>query len=384
MRLLYISPSVMPSRSANAVHVAHQCEAFARLGIRVTLIVKRGLPNKNETYKTIRQTYGVMFKQVRIVSFFNRITLAENLQICMLGLIYRLTHPRLDVIVSRNLYASFCLALLSHRPLVFETHQLEYGFRGYLQRIAMTRPWVRTVVISQVMLELLTQHHGRAPSRVIVLHDAAPEGIRPLPPEEKHPAFRHLFSGFDPAGYRAVCGYFGHLYPGRGIEIIEQLACRHPDVGFAVIGGNDSVIARYRDTRKSPNLHFLGHVPHLTAQTAMAACDALLMPYQQKVSIGVRDHDTARWMSPMKMFEYMASGVPLISSDLSPLREVLVDGDNALLVPATDVDAWSQALIRLINDPAFAARIGSSAHACYAARHTWTQRAQAMLEAVTG
>ena len=74
------------------------------------------------------------------------------------------------------------------------------------------------------------------------------------------------------------------------------------------------------------------------------------MPYQAKVSIGVKGHDTGRWMSPMKMFEYMAAGVPVISSDLAVLREILINEKNALLVsppiPLNGAKHWIFSLMK--------------------------------------
>jgi glycosyltransferase involved in cell wall biosynthesis len=109
--------------------------------------------------------------------------------------------------------------------------------------------------------------------------------------------------------------------------------------------------------------------------------DVLLMPYQENVSIGVAGHDTARWMSPMKMFEYLGAGVPIISSDLPVLREVLNDGYNSLLAPASDARAWISALARLEADPGLAAHIAATAHAQYEQQHTWTRRAEQIVAA---
>lgn len=111
----------------------------------------------------------------------------------------------------------------------------------------------------------------------------------------------------------------------------------------------------------------------------MAAADVLLMPYQTRVSIGVGEHDTAQWMSPMKMFEYLASGVPIISSDLPVLREVLEHGRNALLVAPDRPDLWVAALDRLVADPELARRLGEAGHTDYLARHTWDNRASQLL-----
>lgn len=109
--------------------------------------------------------------------------------------------------------------------------------------------------------------------------------------------------------------------------------------------------------------------------------DVLLMPYQKSVSIGVAGQDTAQWMSPMKMFEYMAGGVPLVSSDLPVLREVLEEGRNALLVAPGDPQAWVAAVDRLAFDPGFAAYLGANAHADYQQHYTWVARARLLLEA---
>ena len=109
--------------------------------------------------------------------------------------------------------------------------------------------------------------------------------------------------------------------------------------------------------------------------------DVLLMPYQESVSIGVAGHDTARWMSPMKMFEYLGAGVPIISSDLPVLREVLLDGENSLLARPSDIDSWLAALDRVEDNPELAVRIGSNAHDQYERQHTWTCRAEKIIEA---
>ena len=107
--------------------------------------------------------------------------------------------------------------------------------------------------------------------------------------------------------------------------------------------------------------------------------DILLMPYQEKVSIGVKGHDTAQWMSPMKMFEYMATGLPIISSDLPSLREVLQNKKNALLVSPSDPRAWCDALDCLSLDSELACRIGKKAYQDYKDKYTWGARARKII-----
>ena len=97
----------------------------------------------------------------------------------------------------------------------------------------------------------------------------------------------------------------------------------------------------------------------------MRMVDILLMPYQSKVSIGVKGHDTSRWMSPMKMFEYLASGVPLISSNLPVLKEVLKHKVNSLLVNPSNTSEWLEAINSLEKDQKLANDISRNAHKIY-------------------
>jgi glycosyltransferase involved in cell wall biosynthesis len=103
------------------------------------------------------------------------------------------------------------------------------------------------------------------------------------------------------------------------------------------------------------------------------------MPYQKSVSVGLAGVDTAQWMSPMKMFEYMSVGVPIISSDLPVLKEVLVHNKNALLVKPNNVDEWSRALQQIDESPELEEKLGQTAYKQYAEKYTWKIRAKGIL-----
>ena len=82
--------------------------------------------------------------------------------------------------------------------------------------------------------------------------------------------------------------YVGHLYEGRGIEIISELSILNSSCDFVVVGGNDDDIERWKSKVNVKNLHFLGHLSHARALEVMQLADVLLLPYQKSVSIGVR------------------------------------------------------------------------------------------------
>lgn len=379
-RVHYVSPSVLPSRSANSVHVMLQCDGLRRAGAAVTLYARRSVADESALGPAVQKAYGIEPGALELVTCHARSHRGDSIRIAAMALRRLLALPASTLVLSRNLYASYVLGVLARRPLLFETHQLEIGPRKVLQRQIMRASRVITVAISTRLVECLSEHHGVAPKRPLVLHDAAMDGITPLPREGRRAALAALGVP-DAPGWALVCGYFGQLYAGRGIEVIEAVARMRPQYLFLVFGGNDADIEARRRAAPASNLRFMGHVPHPVAQAAMSSVDALLMPYQRQVSIGVATHDTARWMSPMKMFEYMATGVPVVSSDLPVLREVLTDGGNSLLAPPDDPLAWSACLDALAGDPARAAAIGRRAHEDYRASHTWTRRAEALLAA---
>ena len=378
MKFHYISPSVFPSRSANAVHVVMQCDALARSGADMTIYAKRAFVEKKELSSLIKQQYGVDFSEIRLCTFWGKAKRGDNIRIALHAVSDLIANPWPDAILSRNLYAAYLIANVLRKPLIFETHQLESGFRKYLQRAVMTCRRVSTIAISKKLVECLTEHHGSQPYHAIVLHDAAPDGINPIPIGNRRPILETLIP--EVAGnWSGICGYFGHLYDGRGIEVIEAMATARPSVLFLVFGGNDSEIETKRLNNLQSNLLFCGHVEHGVALKIMGTVDILLMPYQKKVSIGTAGHDTARWMSPMKMFEYMSSSVPIISSDLPVLREILINGNNALLVPPDNVDSWVEALDNLLGNPEFSASIGCNAYSAYKLNYTWLKRAKSIM-----
>jgi glycosyltransferase involved in cell wall biosynthesis len=104
------------------------------------------------------------------------------------------------------------------------------------------------------------------------------------------------------------------------------------------------------------------------------------MPYEQVIE-GSGGGNSAEYCSPMKMFEYMATGRALISSDLPPLREVL-DEQVAVLCPPEDPDAWSAALGDLMADPERARRLGETARQ-KAKSYAWIVRQERILEGFT-
>ena len=180
----------------------------------------------------------------------------------------------------------------------------------------------------------------------------------------------------DLAEYTNIVGYFGSLYPGRGIDIIEGMAKRMPESLFVVFGPPSQNLDFERRVNKAhSNVRFYGFVSHKVIHRNMSECDFLLMPYQKTVSIGLSGSDTSKWMSPMKMFEYMAAARPIISSDLPVLREVLTDKVNALLVTPDNIQKWVEATCSLRDDSSLRDHLAYNARLDYESKYNWSTRA---------
>ena len=156
--------------------------------------------------------------------------------------------------------------------------------------------------------------------------------------------------------------------------MIFHLAKRLPEAEFLLIGGNEKAIRHYKSLairRGLKNVNFAGFISNSLLPLYLAACDVLLMPYQRKVEIS-GGGDTSEWMSPMKMFEYMAAGRAIVSSDLPVLREVLNDCNSVLCNPE-DFDAWKDSIEGLLKNGQKRLEIGSEARKD-AEGYSWRKR----------
>lgn len=282
---------------------------------------------------------------------------------------------RPDLIYARNLYSLAAVAGMGI-PMVYEAHTLpaNAGQRLVENRLFRHPDFRCLVVISDALRrDYLAAVPWLDPSRVLVAHDGAdiPAPHRANDPVVDWPA--------RPGALQV--GYVGHLYPGKGMEIVAQLPERLPDVDFHVVGGTDDDLRTWRDRVRAPNLTFHGFVPHAQLASYYHRCHVLLAPLQRKVTLQRGKGDIARWTSPLKLFEYMAHGRAIIISDLPVLEEVIEAGVTGLVAPATDPDAWARQIARLRDNRALGARLGASARDALEQHYTWKTRAARVLEA---
>lgn len=372
-KIAYFSGSRIPSRAANSVHVMRMCAAFARTGHEVVLAAIEG--DRTFTGDDF-ETYGVA-PRFRIVKHaMSRGGVLARLRYARAApaLVRRVIKP--DLVYGRHLL-SLSVAARWGVPVFFETHQAPSRIERLVERRLFLRPnFARLVVISEALRDEYRRcHPGLAAERILVAPDAAD-----LPDSTDGDAAVSIRREG-----RLQVGFVGHLYPGKGMEMVAALARNMPDVDFHVVGGTETDLARWRthSNDNGSNLVFHGHVPAGRTEAYRRAVDVLLAPYQSSVHGAGGSAEIARWMSPLKIFEYMGSGRAMIVSDLPVLREIVTDGVTALLARPDDVDAWVAAVQRL-RDPALRQELADRARAQLVARHTWAQRAADVLTGMEG
>lgn len=346
------------------------CQALARNGHEVTLVTKGCASRQEPGVLDDFSFYGVEpnFEIVKLPRPEHR----GGGMVYTWGqwwLLQRWAQKRDALLVySRDLWGGW-LAIRQGFSVVFEAHGLPTGNVGQrlMRQMINSVTFRRLVVISQALADDFAQAGlWPADGDVVVAHDGAEGAVQA--------------SGWGEGNGRVQIGYVGHLYPGKGMETVTALASQMPDHPFHVIGGTDKDIHTWRASGLPANLTLHGFV--LPPQ--LAACyqnlDILLLPPQLQVYGATGSQDIGRWMSPMKLFEYMAAEKAIISSDLPVLREVLVHERNALLVAPDDMAGWVTAVNRLIADPELRQRLGQTARQDLLANYTWEARARKVLD----
>ncbi|MHC4539786.1 MAG: glycosyltransferase family 4 protein, partial [Planctomycetota bacterium] len=265
---------------------------------------------------------------------------------------------------------ALCALARANRKVTYEIHDVpRKGPRSWAEeKLIDSKNLCRIVFISNELKNVyLDKYSGLLTHKqMIVAPDAADE----------QPNFSEkvvLSGGLD---FNAC--YVGNFHRGRGIELILDVAGRMPDVGFHFFGGTDEQVLRLRQT-SSCNVYFYGHITPAQTYKVRNAADVLLMPYQKEVMIAQDSSETSRWMSPIKLFEYMSAKKPIVSSNHRVLQEVLEDNRNGLLCEPDNVEQWIEAITRLRSDEELYNNISKMAYEDFIDKYTWDKRIERIL-----
>lgn len=377
MRVVIIAPTEIPSRRANTIQVMKMAQAFVKNGQDVILVspcsgsrtpesISANSLTGSHSWQNLADHYGL---QVQFATdwlptrrWFRRYDYGISA--------VRFARQQEADLVFTRLPQAATLAGMFGMPTILEVHDLPQGIMGIrLFRLFLKSSGARRlIVISKILAKDLTEKFD-APQpgpREDSFTLTAPDGVdleRYSDIHDPQTTRKLLKSSVDRSSKKNhaldmletdifTAGYTGHLYAGRGTDLILELADRLPEINFLLAGGEPNQVANLAaqvDQRGLNNIILTGFIPNRDLPRYQAACEVLLMPYQKHVAAS-SGGDISRYLSPMKLFEYMACGRAILSSNLPVLNEIL-NQTNAVLLPPDEIEAWVSALRMLLMHP---------------------------------
>ncbi|HVV15532.1 MAG TPA: glycosyltransferase family 4 protein [Candidatus Paceibacterota bacterium] len=367
MKLFYIAAIRLPTEKAHGLQVMKMCEALAAQGADVELLVPRR-PNSITAdpfaYYGVEPSFRIQALPSLDTSVQGKAGFWLHRLTFSVACAWRLRHEKEGLLYSRDELAIWLLSFFLRLPMVFEAHEGRWNFA--VRRASRVCRFL--AVISQGLADFFRER-GVPENKLLLLPDAADYA---------------LFAGAPPSMLRQELGihadvplimYTGHLYAWKGANALAQAASYLPDAFFVFIGGTDQELGRFKAAYGAQkNVRIVGWRPHAELPGHLSTADVLVLPNSAQEDI------SRLYTSPLKMFEYMAAGKPIVASDLPSIREVL-DGETAYFAAPDDPEALAEAIARALADRA-GARERASAAQEKAKGFSWAERAASVLKAV--
>jgi glycosyltransferase involved in cell wall biosynthesis len=380
MKVLIAAPTYLPSRRANTIQVMKMAQAVVLLGHDVLVSVPNPKHERFTNWEILAHHYGLIHK-----FDVEWIKVRSGLRSYDYGVqaVRSFRRSNADILYTRNPQAA-ALASILKIPSILEIHDMPGGISGPVLFWLFLRGKGarRAVLITKSLREAITQEIPSLPGHPFTIVE--PDGVdlsryESIPePEDARKALREA-NLLELPGNRFTVGYTGHFYTGRGVEMILDMASHIPDVTFVLVGGDPMAVTSIQNKVNRQglrNVYVTGFVPNVELPRYQAACEVLLMPYQRRVEAS-SGGDISQYLSPMKLFEYLACGRVILSSHLPVLNEIL-NGENAILLPPDDVDAWVEAIKGIRNDPVRRKSLAEQARTD-SVRFSWESRAERIL-----
>ena len=380
--LLYISNSRLPTEKAYGLQIGKMCEAFAAGGIEVTLLYphRRGVIKEN-IFEHYNLKKNFKLKKIYSPDFYwpgklDKAAFLIKSFIAAMILCGYASVKRPDIIYSRDELPVFILSFF-RKNIFWEAHKFS-GRRGYFYN-RFRRAGIKIICISEGLASEFTER-GFEKKQVMVAHDgvdleefntrlSAPEARRKLnlPLEKK------------------LIGYVGALTTmgaKKGLdELFEAFSLlSDTSVRLVLVGSsvNPAEVVFYKDLAKKLDIAdrviFAGQVAHKEVPAYLKAFDALAMPFPNTKHY-------ATYMSPLKLFEYMASWRPIVATDLASIKYILNES-NSVLVKPDDAKSLANGLSHVLANPAESGRLAAKAFEDVK-KYTWANRARSILKFIT-
>lgn len=300
MKLLYATSIQLPSKLANRLQVTAMAEAFG------SYLDENFVLGLNGEYSSVRY--------YKVHTAFSPFLAFEYFWYC----IYQdITH----IYCREEKLAAFLLPFckMIGVPLIFEAHTVVDS--------ALFRFVIKHANSIVAISDGLAKDLGR---KCIVLRDGFDDGLFGKKSRE---SLRKEF-GFEGRTV-AYVGSIGQYHSWKGVDTFLEASKILPELSFVLAGGERNEIAQLK--KLYPTVRFLSHIPHEKAIQVMEAADVVVLPNKKGNPI------PEKYTSPLKLFEYLASGAAIVASDLPSIREVVSESEVTFF-EAGDVESLAEAI----------------------------------------
>ncbi|MBI2639334.1 MAG: glycosyltransferase family 4 protein [Candidatus Sungbacteria bacterium] len=366
-----------PGEKAAAVFAAKNAEAFADAGVSVTFLAPRRLGRSRNTpaeFYGVKNNFKVVYLptiDLLFLPFFKRLAFAASyIVFSKMVLLYLLFFAKKDAVVYSNEALPLLFASLRFPNTVYEVHDFPRNTRFY------------KTLFRRVRFAVVTNRWKQG--RIAELFDVPAERLFYEPNAVDVESFSGAGNGvllrksYDIPEETFLIGYAGSLRTmdmEKGVgTLFSAMKLLGPDFKALIIGGSKEDADYYKRMASGMGIErkliFTGWVKHSSVPQYLKMCDVLISPFPKN------DHYNF-YMSPMKIFEYMASGVPIVASDLNSIREI-IDDASAFLVEPENAEALAEGINRAVTDRTESRRRAVRALEI-AGDHTWKKRTERII-----
>ncbi|HUF09184.1 MAG TPA: glycosyltransferase [Rhodothermales bacterium] len=371
MKIAYITDQILPRTATDAKQMVSMVSALGRAGSEVTLVTPRRWFSRASNRDRIASFYEVSpsFSIQSVHSVYPNIRAIEKLAQGLAGPLTR-TSRKADVLYTRTIPILIGALFFTRRHIVYETYRPWPVQRphsaGFFRWLGRRRRFLGAVLHS----ELARRSYAEAGVPVEKLMTA-------------YNAFdsSHLQPALTQMEARVACGlppdrktvvYTGRLSKRKGVDILLDLARELPDVTFVLVGSQQNG-AIEKDAARLPNVVVCPWIPDSRIAPYLYAADVLIIPPTVRPL-----REAGNTVLPIKTFQYMAAGRAILAPSTPDITEILVDGENACLVPPDETVAARDRLKVLLSDEAVMAALGRRALETSRGL-SWERRAECVL-----
>lgn len=365
MKITYISQITIPSRSADSVQVVKACDSLCTAGHEIILKIpyrkkhEKKITDVHQFYRC-KTAFPIIYETIWIIP--------ERFRILMIGL--KAAFDRSDIVISRSIPAAFICSLFGKKTFLEIHEPLDRTLTlSWLSKRLINFKNFKGLITNCNALKIVTEKgFPKLQGNILALQNGADmaNGIKPI--NLGNEKCIHI-------------GYCGQLYKGKGIEIICELAPQFPNHIFHIVGGLEKDIDYWqKKLHGCKNVVFQGFIEPHEVPDYINAFDIVLAPYQNVVYGFNATNNIAQWTSPMKVFDYMAIGKPIIASDLPFMHEILDHNKNAILCQPDCIQSWCNAIKKLTQDKATSQKISKAAQNKFLDQYTWSKRTEKLMQ----